>query len=58
VSGRERSFVTSRTIERDSTLRRWLSDIRAALRDSVAVRTITADLTFNALLRTRSRSPA
>jgi len=28
-----------------------LSDIRAALRDSVAVRTITADLTFNALLR-------
>ncbi len=47
----ERSFRDLATIERDSTLRRWLSDIRAALRDSVAVRTITADLTFNALLR-------
>src|SRR5213083_56942 len=41
----ERSFRDLATIERDSTLRRWLSDIRAALRDSVAVRTITADLT-------------
>src|SRR6266567_4803416 len=47
----ERSFRDLATIERDSTLRHWLSDIRAALRDSLAVRTITADLTFNALLR-------
>src|SRR5204862_5053578 len=39
------------TIERDSTVRRWFNDIRAALRDSVAVRAITADLTYNALLR-------
>ncbi len=32
-------------------MRRWLSDIRTALRDSVAARVITADLTYNALLR-------
>src|SRR5712692_569492 len=47
----ERSFRDLATIERDSTVRRWLSDIRTALRDSVAVRAITADLTYNALLR-------
>src|SRR5438876_1887799 len=47
----ERSFSDLATIERDSTVRRWLSDIRTALRDSVAVRAITADLTYNALLR-------
>ena len=47
----ERSFRDLATIERDSIARRWLSDIRAALRDSVAVRAITADLTYNALLR-------
>src|SRR6059036_1913801 len=47
----ERSFRDLATIEPDSTLRRWLSDIRTALRDSVAVRAITADLTYNALLR-------
>jgi len=47
----ERSFRDLATIERDSTARRWLSDIRTALRDSVAVRAITADLTYNALLR-------
>jgi len=47
----ERSFRDLATIERDSTVRRWLSDIRTALRDSVAVRAITADLTTNALLR-------
>src|SRR3989441_4538167 len=47
----ERSFADLATIERDSTLRRWLSDIRTALRDSAAVRVITADLTYNALLR-------
>jgi len=47
----ERSFRDLATIERDSTVRRWLSDIQTALRDSVAVRAITADLTYNALLR-------
>jgi len=47
----ERSFADLATIERDSTLRRWLSDIRSALRDSTAARVITADLTYNALLR-------
>src|SRR5216110_1456297 len=47
----ERSLRDLATIERDSTVRRWLSDIRTALRDSVAVRAITADLTYNALLR-------
>ena len=47
----ERSLRDLATIERDSTLRRWLSDIRTALRDSAAARMITADLTFNALLR-------
>ncbi len=49
----ERSFRDLATIEPDSTVRRWLSDIRTALRDSVAVRAITADLTYNALLRKR-----
>src|SRR5213594_4253011 len=34
----ERSFRDLATIERDSTVRRWLSDIQTALRDSVAVR--------------------
>jgi acetylornithine deacetylase/succinyl-diaminopimelate desuccinylase-like protein len=47
----ERSFRDLATIERDTTVRRWLSDIRAALRDSVAVRALTSDLTYNALLR-------
>src|SRR5437773_2102309 len=32
-------------------VRRWLSDIRTALRDSEAARAITADLTYNAVLR-------
>lgn len=47
----ERSFRDLATIERDSTVRRWLADIGTALRDTVAVRAITADLTYNALLR-------
>jgi acetylornithine deacetylase/succinyl-diaminopimelate desuccinylase-like protein len=47
----ERSFRDLATIERDSTARRWLSDIRAALRDSAAAHVITADITYNALLR-------
>src|SRR5467141_4218783 len=49
--GVDRYFRDLATIERDSTVRRWLSDIRTALRDSVAVRAITADLAYNALLR-------
>lgn len=47
----ERSLRDLATIERDPTRRRWLSDIRATLRDSAAARAITADLTYNALLR-------
>jgi acetylornithine deacetylase/succinyl-diaminopimelate desuccinylase-like protein len=47
----ERSFRDLATIERDTTLRRRLSDIRTAIRDSGAARAITADLTYNALLR-------
>jgi acetylornithine deacetylase/succinyl-diaminopimelate desuccinylase-like protein len=47
----ERSFRDLATIERDTTVRRWLSDIRAAVRDSAAVRALTSDLTYNALLR-------
>ncbi|MFN2572215.1 MAG: M20/M25/M40 family metallo-hydrolase [Gemmatimonadales bacterium] len=47
----ERSFRDLASVESDSTVRRWLSDIRAALRDSVAARLITSDLTYNALLR-------
>jgi acetylornithine deacetylase/succinyl-diaminopimelate desuccinylase-like protein len=47
----ERSLRDLATIERDTMLRRWMSDIRGALRDSAAVRAITADLTYNALLR-------
>jgi acetylornithine deacetylase/succinyl-diaminopimelate desuccinylase-like protein len=37
--------------ETDSVRRRWFGDIQTALRDSAAVRAITADLTYNALLR-------
>ena len=47
----ERSFRDLATIERDTTARRWFADIRTALRDSAAVRAITSDLTYNALLR-------
>lgn len=47
----ERSFRDLATIERDTTRRRWFADIRTALRDSAAVRAITSDLTYNALLR-------
>src|SRR5207244_4655407 len=39
------------TIETDPTRRAWLADVRAALRDSAAVRFLTGDLTYNALLR-------
>ena len=47
----ERSFRDLATIERDTTMRRWLTDIKTALRDSVAVRALTSDRTYNALLR-------
>jgi acetylornithine deacetylase/succinyl-diaminopimelate desuccinylase-like protein len=47
----ERSLRDLSTLEQDSTVRRWLADIRTALRDSIAARVITADLTYNALLR-------
>ncbi len=47
----ERYFGDLATVETDSMRRRWFADIRAALRDSIAVRAITADLTYNALLR-------
>ncbi|MGH7522254.1 MAG: M20/M25/M40 family metallo-hydrolase [Gemmatimonadales bacterium] len=47
----ERSFRDLASIERDTMARRWFADIRAALRDSAAVRAITSDLTYNALLR-------
>jgi len=47
----ERSFRDLATIERDTMVRRWLTDIRTALRDTIAVRALTSDLTYNALLR-------
>lgn len=47
----ERYFRDLATVERDSTQRRWFSDIRAAIRDSVAARVITSDVAYNALLR-------
>jgi len=47
----ERSFRDLAGVERDTTVRRWLGDIRTALRDSEAARAITADLTYNAVLR-------
>jgi acetylornithine deacetylase/succinyl-diaminopimelate desuccinylase-like protein len=47
----ERYFRDLASVETDSMRRRWFADIRAALRDSVAMRAITGDLTYNALLR-------
>lgn len=49
--GVERYFRDLASLETDSMRRRWFSDMRAALRDSAAVRAITGDLTYNALLR-------
>jgi len=49
--GVERYFRDLSGLETDSTRKRWFADIRAALRDSAAVRAITGDLTYNALLR-------
>jgi len=47
----ERYLRDLSTIETDPARRAWLGDVRAALRDTVAVRALTADLTYNALLR-------
>lgn len=47
----ERYMRDLSTIESDATRRAWLADVRAALRDSTAVRALTSDLTYNALLR-------
>jgi len=47
----ERYLRDLSTIEPDPTRRAWLADVRAALRDSAAVRFLTGDLTYNALLR-------
>jgi acetylornithine deacetylase/succinyl-diaminopimelate desuccinylase-like protein len=47
----ERYLRDLATIEPDPVRRAWLADVRAALRDSTAVRALTADLTYNALLR-------
>ena len=51
TSAVERYFHDLAGVETDSMRRRWFADIRAALRDSAAVRSITGDLTYNALLR-------
>jgi len=47
----DRYFRDLATIDPDAQRRAWFQDIRAALRDSSAARAITADLTYNALLR-------
>src|SRR5207247_9100394 len=47
----ERYLHDLSTIETDATRRAWLADVRAALRGSTAIRALTADLTYNALLR-------
>lgn len=47
----ERYFRELAPLERDPNRRRWFADIRAALADSDAVRSLTADPTYNALLR-------
>jgi len=47
----ERYLRDLSTIEPDPVRRAWLADVRAALKDSAAVRALTGDLTYNALLR-------
>src|SRR6059036_3612729 len=47
----ERYLRDLSTIETDLGRRAALADVRAALRDSLAARALTADLTYNALLR-------
>jgi acetylornithine deacetylase/succinyl-diaminopimelate desuccinylase-like protein len=46
-----RYFRELAAIESDPARRRWFADIRAALDDTTAVRALTADPTYNALLR-------
>lgn len=47
----ERYLRDLSALETDPARRAWLADVRAALRDSTAVRVLTGDLTYNALLR-------
>ncbi|HET7295830.1 MAG TPA: M20/M25/M40 family metallo-hydrolase, partial [Gemmatimonadales bacterium] len=47
----ERYLRDLSALEPDPARRAWLADVRAALRDSTAVRALTGDLTYNALLR-------
>src|SRR5207237_740674 len=47
----ERYLRDLSAIEPDPVRRTWLADVRAALKDSAAVRALTGDLTYNALLR-------
>lgn len=47
----ERYFRELAPAESDPVRRRWFADIRAAVADSTAARVITADPTYNALLR-------
>jgi acetylornithine deacetylase/succinyl-diaminopimelate desuccinylase-like protein len=47
----ERYFRELARLQSDETRRRWFGDIRAALQDSAAIQAITADPTYNALLR-------
>jgi len=47
----ERYFRDLAAIEPDPMRRAWLADVRAALRDSAAIQALTADLSYNALLR-------
>lgn len=47
----ERYLRDLSTIETDPARRAWLADVRAALKDSAAMRALTTDLTYNALLR-------
>ena len=47
----DRYFRDLARLETEAARRVWFGNIRAALRDSAAVRALTADLTYNALLR-------
>jgi acetylornithine deacetylase/succinyl-diaminopimelate desuccinylase-like protein len=47
----DRYFRDLAPLERDTLARRWFADIGAALHDTMAARVITADITYNALLR-------
>src|SRR5205814_9670662 len=53
----ERYLHDLATIETDVARRAWLADVRAALKDSAAARALTADLTYNALLRNTLSMP-